>query len=147
MIPLVYIALGSFQYDSWGPRYLPGAEPGSLTVFYWHRVLLSCMSTSIFWELFLHTPLIDSPGLWLGRIFLPYILPAWTLGLAWLTVFKNPNSVGNSGSFTVFLALNRLFGLAMDFFSFLLSGVLATIDVQLEESAEILGANWAKILS
>ena len=65
-----YIVLGSFQYDSWEPRYVPGAELGSLIVFYWHRVLLSCMSTSIFWELFLHTLLIDSPGLWLGRIFL-----------------------------------------------------------------------------
>jgi iron(III) transport system permease protein len=184
VIPLIYIAIGSFQYDSWGPRYVPGAEPGSLTFFYWHRVLLSRMFTSIFWEPFLHTLLIAGLvvliSIPLGALFawlvvrtdlpfknffnsiliVPYILPAWTLGLAWLTVFKNPQFGGQPG------LLYGLFGIEppvwvsygflpivislsvhyIPYTFLLLSGALATIDEQLEESAEILGANRAKIL-
>lgn len=184
IIPLVYIIIGSFQYDSWGPRYVRGAVPGQFTVFYWHRVLLSKLSSSIFWEPFLHSLLIAFLvvliSLPLGSIFawlvvrtdlpfkrffnsillVPYMLPAWTVGLAWLTVFKNPQFGGQSG------LLYGLFGveppvwvsygllpivvsLSVHYIPFtftLLSGALVTIDTQLEESAEILGASRWKIL-
>ncbi|MGB9757042.1 MAG: ABC transporter permease [Candidatus Bipolaricaulaceae bacterium] len=184
VIPLFYIAIGSFQFDSWGPRYVRGAKPGDFTLFYWHRVLLSRISTSIFWEPFLHSLLIACLvvliSLPLGGLFawlvvrtdlpfknffnsilvVPYILPAWTLGLAWLTVFKNPQFGGQPGLLyglfgvepPVWISYGLLpivISLSVHYIPYtfiLLSGALATIDAQLEESAEILGANRATIL-
>ena len=185
VIPLIYIFIGSFQYDSWGPRYVRGAEPGNFTVFYWHRVLVSRMSTSIFWEPFLHSLLIaalvvlisiplGSMFAWLvvrtdlpckkffnSILIVPYILPAWTVGLAWLTVFKNPQFGGQPGllyglfgieppvwvSYGLFPIVISL-GIHYVPYTFtLLSGALTTIDAQLEESAEILGARRVRILT
>ncbi len=184
VIPLLYIAVGSFQYDSWGPRYVRGAEPGQFTSFYWHRVLFSQMSSSIFGEPFLHSLLIASLvvliSIPLGSIFawlvvrtdlpfkkffssvliIPYILPAWTVGLAWLTVFKHPQFGGQPGLLFGLFGLEPpiwisygllpiVISLSVHYVPYtftLLSGALATIDAQLEESAEILGAHRAKIL-
>jgi len=184
VIPLIYIVVGSFQYDSWGPRYVRGAIPGQLTLFYWQRVLGSKMSFSIFWEPFIHSLLIAAlvvlVSIPLGAIFawlvvrtdlpfksffnsvliVPYILPAWTVGLAWLTVFKNPQFGGQPGLlyglfgveppvWVSYGLLPIVISLSVHYIPYtftLLSGALASIDAQLEESAEILGANRAKIL-
>ncbi len=184
VIPLAYIIIGSFQFDSWGPRYVPGAVPGQPTLFYWHRILIGKMSFPIFWEPFFHSLLIAFLvvliSIPLGSIFawlvvrtdlpfkkffnsfliVPYILPAWTVGLAWLTVFKNPKFGGQPGLlYSLFSVeppvwvsyglLPIVISLAVHYIPYtftLLSGALATIDAQLEESAEILGAHRARIL-
>lgn len=184
VIPLGYIVVGSFQYDSWGPRYVHGAEPGQFTTFYWHRVLFSTLSSSIFWEPFIHSLLIallvaiisiclGSFFAWLvvrtdlpfktffnSVLIVPYILPAWTLGLAWLAVFKHPQFGGQPGLLYGFFGLEPpvwvsygllpiVVALSVHYVPYtftLLSGALATIDAQLEESAELLGAHRAKIL-
>lgn len=184
VIPLAYIVIGSFQYDSWGPRYVRGVNPGDFTFFYWQRVLLSQISSAIFWEPFLHSLLIallvvlvsiplGSMFAWLlvrtdlpckkffhSVLIVPYILPAWTVGLAWLTVFKNPQFGGQPGllyslfgveppvwvSYGLFPIVVSLGVHYIPYTFTLLSGALATLDAQLEESAEILGAPRARIL-
>ena len=185
VIPLVYILIGSFQYDSWGPRYVRGAKPGDFTTFYWQRVLISSMSYSIFGEPFLHSLLVAALvvliSIPLGLLFawlvvrtdlpfknffssiviVPYILPAWTVGLAWLTVFKHPQFGGQPGLLYGLLGVEPpiwvsygllpiVISLGIHYVPYtftLLSGALSTIDAQLEESAEILGARRIKVLT
>jgi len=184
VIPIGYMAASSFTFDSWGPRYVRGAQPGELTTFYWQRVLTGRLARAIFWEPLLHSFLIavlmtgialpvgalfawlvartDIPfkGFWNSALIVPYIVPSWTVGLAWLTLFKNPQFGGQPGLFSSLFGsspptwlgyglLPIVISLAAHYVPYtfiLLRGALATVDAQLEESAEILGAGRLEVL-
>lgn len=97
----------------------------------------------------------DLPGRrWLSSAFVvPYILPSWTFAVAWLTLFKN-RRLGGLPSFAESLGFSPPDWLAYGAapiilseafhlfpFAFLLFGnALRSLDVQLEESARVLGA-------
>jgi len=184
VIPVLYMAVHSFMFDSWGPRYVHGAVPGQLTTFYWHRTLFGRMAQSIFWEPALHSLLIavlmtaialptgalfawlvvrtDIPFKWLFNsvLIVPYIVPSWTIGLAWLSVFKASRFGGTPG------LLDAVFGISppvwvgygllpivislgvhyIPYTFILLRGALVSVDSRLEESAEILGSKRLEIL-
>lgn len=98
----------------------------------------------------------DMPGKsWLQPILtLPYIVPSFAIALAWETVFRSPRVGGQPGLYQSFLgvappewlsygAVPISITLAIHYFPFaylLVSGALATIDSQMEESALISGA-------
>jgi iron(III) transport system permease protein len=98
----------------------------------------------------------DVPGRrWLSSAFvIPYILPSWTFAVVWLTLFKN-RRLGGLPSFAESLGLSPPDWLAYGAvpiilsealhlfpFAFLLFGnALRSLDVQLEESARVLGAS------
>ncbi len=184
LIPLVYIVVNSLIFDATGPRLVRGAQEGQLTVFYWTRVLFSSIAKSIFFEPALHSLLIavgmTAISLSLGSLLayvvvrtnlpwkrffsvvliIPYIVPSWTVALAWIMVFKSKRFGGNPG------LLNYLFGvdvpewiaygylpiiaaLGVHYIPYtfiLMRGVLANIDSRLEESAELLGAGRFEVL-
>ncbi len=184
VIPVSYMAVHSFVFDSWGPRYVRGVQPGQWTLFYWDRVLIGKLSRSIFWEPFSHSLAIaismSAMAIPLGALFawlvvrtdiplkgffnavliVPYILPSWTIGLAWLTLFKAERFGGQPG------LIHSLFGIDpptwlsygllpivislgahyIPYTFILLRGALASVDARLEESAEILGARRLEIL-
>jgi iron(III) transport system permease protein len=91
---------------------------------------------------------------------IPYMLPSWTIALAWIVVFKNER-VGGSPGF-----LQSVFGfqapdwlsygpvpiiitLSLHYYAFtflLVSGALQSLDARLEESGEILGASRWQVL-
>ena len=90
----------------------------------------------------------------------PYILPSWTLALAWISLFKNDRIGGERG---IFFALTGFetpdwfaYGLfpititlALPYFPFaflLIGGALRNIDAQLEESASLVGASRLAII-
>ncbi len=102
----------------------------------------------------------DLPGKgWLKTLLtLPYIIPAFALALAWETLFRSPRIGGAPGMFEVIFGLPPpgllsygpvplIITMVWHYFPFallLVSGALVTIDAQLEECAEILGASrWA----
>lgn len=184
IIPLAYMSVNSFRFDSWGPRYVRGSEVGQPTLFYWARVLASKLSHAIFWK-----PVLRSLGIavvmtgialplgalfaWLvvrtdlpfkkflnSALIIPYILPSWTIGLAWLTLFKAERFGGSPGLVRALFGVDPPTWVAYGFLPIVISlgvhyvpytfillrSALASVDARLEESAEILGAGRFEIL-
>jgi iron(III) transport system permease protein len=104
----------------------------------------------------------DLPGRgWLKTLLtLPYIIPSFAIALAWETLFRNPNIGGQPGFFQIVFNIPPpqwlsygpvplIITMVIHFFPFallLVSGALETIDTQLEEGAELLGASRFTIL-
>jgi len=104
----------------------------------------------------------DLPGRgWLKTLLtLPYIIPSFAIALAWETLFRDPHIGGQPGFFQVVFNIPPpvwlsygpvpiITTMVIHFFPFallLVSGALATIDTQLEEGAELLGAGRWTIL-
>jgi iron(III) transport system permease protein len=104
----------------------------------------------------------DMPGRGLLKTVLtvPFIIPSFAIALAWEIFFRNPNIGGPPGFFQVVFGIPPpewlsygpipiIITMVIHFFPFallLVSGALATIDSQLEESAELLGASRWTIL-
>jgi iron(III) transport system permease protein len=97
---------------------------------------------------------------WLASAFaIPYMLPSWTFAVAWLTLFKN-RRIGGLPGFAESLGFTPPDWLAYGAipivicesfhyfpFAFLLFGsALRSLDTQLEESAQVLGASRLTIL-
>nr|WP_300144283.1 iron ABC transporter permease [Propionicimonas sp.] len=156
---------------------------GSLTSYYLWRVFVSPQANAIFWAPLGNTLVIAlgsvvlalaigitvalllvRTNLW-GRkwfataLIVPYMLPAWTFALAWLTIFKNRATGGQAGwmealgvSVPSWIAYGRLpitIIFAMHFTPFvilLVGNALKRFDTTLEESARILGASGAHTL-
>ena len=87
-------------------------------------------------------------------LIVPYMLPAWTFAMAWTTLFRNRTIGGQQGWFEAmgmsppdWLAYGELpiiLILTLNYIPFvilLFGNALRTFDVQLEDSARILGAN------
>lgn len=156
---------------------------GSFTSYYLWRVFVSPQAKAIFWEPLSNTLIIAlgsvvtaiilgvavamllvRTNMW-GRkwfataLIVPYMLPAWTFALAWLTIFKNRSTGGQAGWLESFglqipswLAYGRIpitiiFAIHFTPFVIMLVGnALKRFDATLEESARILGASRARTL-
>ncbi len=151
---------------------------GSLTSYYLWRVLVSPQAHAIFWGPLVNTLVIAVGSVvlalvigfgaaWLlvrtdmwGRkwfataLIVPYMLPAWTFALAWLTMFKSRSTGGQAGwleaiGITVpawlsygHLPIILIFAIHFTPFVILLVGnALKRFDSTLEESSRILGAS------
>ena len=91
---------------------------------------------------------------------LPYIMPSWTLAMAWLNFFKNQHVGGAPGLFTAitgietadwfaygFLPITIVLGIHYAPFAYILiGGILRNMDANLEEAAQILKATRFQIL-
>lgn len=92
-------------------------------------------------------------------VIIPYMLPSWCKSLAWLTVFKNERIGGSQGFLSAIgitvpdwlaygpIAIILVLSLHYYAYSYLLvSAALRSINSELEEMGEIVGASKAKIL-
>jgi iron(III) transport system permease protein len=91
---------------------------------------------------------------------LPYIMPSWTLAQAWLVLFKNRLSGGAPGMYEAVLGVSPpdwlsygpvpiIICCALHYYTFFflfVSGALMSIDSNLEEAGELMGANRWRIL-
>ncbi len=91
---------------------------------------------------------------------LPYIMPSWTLAQAWLVLFKNRLSGGAPGMFEVLIGISPpdwlsygpvpiIICCALDYYTFFflfVSAALMSIDSNLEEAGELMGASRWRIL-
>ncbi len=160
-----------------------GSDAGALTGYYLHRVLSSDVSGPLFWRPLARTLTIslsvmllslalgtgvawllvrtDIPGRsWMSRaLVLPYIFPAWTFALAWITIFKNRRLAGASGilesvgmtvpDWLAYGPVPIVATLTLSYFPLafiLISGALHSVDAQLEESAMVFGARRSLVL-
>jgi len=183
-VPVVYMLYDSFVFDENGPRMVKGAQEGAFTFYNWVRTLGSKLSKSIFYDPALHSLAIaigmTATALILGSLFawlivrsdipfkgffttvmiIPYIVPSWTVGMAWLTVFKSEQYGGHPGLLHYFFGINPpewlIYGYIpivislgvhyVPYFFIMMRGALSNIDSRLEESAELLQAGKFEIL-
>lgn len=154
-----------------------GQALGALTLHNLQRVFQSAVAPYVFWRPLLHTVavavgamlialligglmawLISRTDLW-GRkwfataLIVPYMLPSWTLALAWSSLFRNRTAGGQPGWLETlgleppdWLAYGQLpvtLVLALHYAPFvilLFGNALRRLDSQLEDSARMLGA-------
>ena len=149
---------------------------GSLTAYHWNRTLASVYSKSLLYEPLAHSLvcsisacivaiLIGGGFAWLvtrsdlrwkkvlTKLFIfPYIMPSWTLALAWKNFFKNAAVGGATGIFTALTGIATpnwfaygpfpiilVTGLHYAPFAYILiGGIFRNMDANLEEAATIL---------
>lgn len=158
------------------------APAGALTLYYVTRAFASRMSSILLWQPLLNTASIalgaivlsmsvggilawllnrtDLPGRgWFATaLIIPFMLPTWTLALAWTTIFKNGTVGGQPGFLATlgfatpdWLAYGRLpmiLILSLHYAPFvilILGSALQRLDAQLEDSARILGAGPRRV--
>lgn len=184
IIPLVTIILDTFTVHQSELMRVKGARVGDFTLYHWTKVFFSSASRKIFYEPFLNTILVafgtclvsitlGGTVAWLvtrtnlkfkGAIstffIFPYIMPSWTLAMAWLNFFKNSRVGGAPGLFTAVTGIETanwfaygsfpiiiVLGLHYAPFAYILiGGILRNMDANLEEAAIILKAGRAKIM-
>ena len=180
--PIVLIVLDAVTLQPGDAARLGGAE-GAWTPHYLIRAMASRMSTLIFYAPLWNTALVavaaSSLALILGSslawvlvrsdlplrawfatlLILPYMLPVWTLALAWLTLFKTATQGGQPGwmqalgievpDALAYGLVPTILILALHYIPFailIVGGALRRLDGQLEEAALMLGARRGRIL-
>lgn len=92
---------------------------------------------------------------------IPYIIPSWPIALAWISMFKNSKIGGSPGWFEYLFKVTPpdwisygpvpiIICLSLHYYSFAfitVSGALASIDSQLEETAALLGASRSQVIT
>lgn len=182
--PVLYMVHSSFVYDENGPRMVRGAEEGAYTLFNWVRAVKSDLARSLFYEPALNSLAIaigmttislvlgcffawlvvrtDIPfkGFFSAVMIIPYIVPSWTVAMAWISVFNSEKFGGTPGFLNILFGVNPpdwiIYGYIpivislgvhyVPYFYIMLRGALANVDSRLEESAELLKASKAEIL-
>lgn len=184
-LPLLSIVLDTFTVHTSEVMRIRGSHAGDWTLYHWRKVLLDGEnSMAIFYKPLWNTVLISfatcaiaigfgGTMAWLitrsnirfkgflSAIFVvPYIMPSWTLALAWLNFFRNSLVGGVPGLFTVltgiptpnwfaygFLPISIVQGLHYAPFAYILiGGILKNMDANLEEAAQLLHATRWQIL-
>ncbi|MBQ4252577.1 MAG: iron ABC transporter permease [Erysipelotrichaceae bacterium] len=175
VIPLISIVGDTFLVHS-QEKSRVGQAVGTFTTYHWKRVFASEYSTSLLWHPILHSIytsawacvvaiLIGGSFAWLvsrsdmrwkglmTKLFIfPYIMPSWTLALAWKNFFKNIDVTGSNGIFYSLtgIAVPTWFAYGefpiiivtgmhyAPFAYILIGGILHNMDANLEEAAIIL---------
>lgn len=184
LIPLFEITITTFQVQTGDARRV-GADVGSWTFYYWDRTFSGALSQRIFYEplgntlivSFSYTAIAMLLGIMLAWLLvktdlpfkrfigsvtiIPYILPSWTIALAWLTFFGNHRvGTGNPGllqtafgwvppDWLAYGPVPIIIVLALNYFAYtflLASAALSTIDTRLEEAAVLHGVSSGRIL-
>lgn len=185
IFPVAEIALESLRLQDRDLRRFPGAEAGDWTLFYWERVLASPLSQRIFYQPLINTMIVtigytalsmalgvalawlvartDIPfkGVISACVILPYILPAWTIALAWTTMFRTDSQTLGAAGFlqtatglvvpdwVTFGLLPIILVMVMNYYAYaylLTTAALSSMNRQLEEAALMHGASLWTVL-
>ncbi len=184
VIPLFSILQDTIIVHNAEVMRIAGSQAGDITSYHWTRVLFDKESINNFYTPLLHS-LITSLGScfvailvggifsWLvvrtdmrfkrmiaGLFMLPYIMPSWTLALAWSNFFKNSLVGGTKGIFTSLTGIATpnwfaygpfpimmVSGLHYAPFAYILiGGVLRNMDSNLEEAATVLKTSKIRMM-
>lgn len=129
----------------------------SLVIALWTSAISITLGSLIAW-LMVRTDLPFKKFFSLAVI-IPYMLPSWTKSIAWLAVFRN-ETIGGSAGFLSYLGLQSpdwlAYGpvaiiavLSIHYYAYaylLVSAALRSVNSELEEMGEIVGANKTMIL-
>ena len=185
LVPLISLAWDTFLVHPSEVMTVKGTQPGDYTLFHWKKVFLSGLtSQNLFWTPLWNTVLtalascliailLGGVLAWLvtrsdlrwksfiSVVFIfPYVLPSWTLAMAWINFFKNRLVGGATGLFTALTGIETPDWFAYGFFPIvivqglhyapfayiLIGGILRNMDANLEEAATLLKASRFRIL-
>ena len=171
VVPLISIVGDTFVVHNSELMRIKGSKVGDFTLYHWQKVLFDSGSANIFYKPLLNS-LVCSIGpcfvailvgggfAWLvtrtdlrwkkqmATLFMfPYIMPSWTLALAWMNFFKNSTVGGATGIFTAITGLQTpnwfaygafpiiiVTGLHYSPFAYILiGGILRNMDANLEQ--------------
>lgn len=184
VIPLLSIVKDTITVHQSELMRIKGAKAGDITGYHWVKVLFSSSSRKLFYEPLMNTLvvafgscfvaiLIGGMVAWLvtrtdiryknliSTLFIfPYIMPSWTLAMAWLNFFRNSLIGGVPGLYTVLTGVETAnwfaygeFPIIMvlgfhyaPFAYILIGGILRNMDANLEEAALLLNATRGRIM-
>ncbi len=184
LAPFLYIIRDTVSVHASEVMRIPGKRTGQLTMYHWRKLLFSQDTMSLFVE-----PLVNSLVTSLGACFvaitiggvfawlairsdlrwkkfmttlfiMPYIMPSWTLAIAWNNFFKNSLVGGASGIVTAITGLEvpnwfaygafpiiLITGIHYAPFAYILiGGILRNMDSNLEEAAIVLRTSKLKMV-
>ena len=180
LLPLLSIVMDTVTVHTSEVMRIRGSHVGDFTEYHWRKVLMDGeTSMSIFYKPLWNTVLISFATCFIAITFgglmawlvtrtnikykpflsavfvLPYVMPSWTLALAWLNFFRNSLVGGVPGLFTVLTGLQTPNWFAYGFFPIsvvqglhyapfayiLIGGILKNMDANLEEAALLLKAS------
>jgi len=186
LFPLISLAKDTLIVHPSEIMTVKGSSVGDVTLFHWKKVFFDGeTSQNMFYKPFWNTVnvslwacaisiLLGGSVAWLvtrsdlrwkpfiSTVFIfPYIMPSWTLAMAWLNFFRNRLIGGAPGLFTALTGIETANWFAYGFFPIvivlglhyapfayiLIGGILRNMDANLEEAAVILKAGRLKILS
>ncbi len=184
VIPLYRMVITTITFSESDVRYAPGAVPGEFTLFHWIRMLTSEISRIMTFEPLVHSITIslgatllafaiggalawmvvrtDMPGRQVINVLatVPYIMPSWTIAMAWRVGFNNGTSGGMPGllmyltgtpppDWLSYGPLPIILSSALHYYTFFflfVAAALMSIDSSLEEAGELAGASRWRIL-
>lgn len=179
VVPLITILLDTVTVHPSEVRFIKGKKVGDFTLYHWQKMFANGTNSSkLFYEPFMNTMvvaflscvlaiLVGGFFAWtvtrtnikyksfLSTVFVfPYIMPSWTLAMAWLNFFKNSRIGGAPGIIQTLTGWNPpdwfsygLFPIVIvqglhyaPFAYILIGGILRNMDANLEEAATLLHA-------
>jgi len=184
VVPLFMMVQETFIVHPLERFQIPGSKVNDFTLAHWYRFFISESAYSFFYRPLVNTLIISFGLSFLALLIggalawvvvrtdmplketisnwavVPYILPSWTLALAWISLFKNDRIGGEKGIVSALTGfeppdwfayglLPITITLALHYFPFaflLIGGALRNIDAQLEESASLVGAGRLAII-
>lgn len=185
IIPLYRMLITTVTFSENDLRYARDAVIGQITPFHWLRMLSSKISMIMTYEPLLHSLTVsmgatllsftiggamawmvvrtDMPGRNIINVLatVPYIMPSWTIAMAWKVLFNNGTTGGTPGilmyltgtpppDWVSYGPLPIIISSALHYYTFFflfVSAALMSIDSSLEEAGELAGASRARILS
>jgi iron(III) transport system permease protein len=185
IIPLYRMVVTTLTVQQKDLMLLPGTKLGEFTFYHWARMLFSKISTIMLYAplrnslvvaagstaiaMFLGCSMAwlvvrtDMPGRkWMNVLaIVPYMMPSWTIAMAWTVLFKNRTTGGSPGIIEYLLGASPPDWLAYGplpimvssglhyyaFFFLFVSSALMSIDSNLEEAASLMGAKRGRILA
>jgi iron(III) transport system permease protein len=184
IIPLYRMIITTITFSENDLRYARDAVVGEFTAFHWLRMLTSKISSLMTFQPLTHSLTIsltatalaftiggslawlvvrtDLPARNLINVLavIPYIMPSWTIAMAWKVVFNNGTTGGIPGMLMYLTGAPPPDWMAFGpvpisvssglhyytFFYLFISAALISIDSSLEEASELAGASRARIL-
>lgn len=184
IVPLYRMVMTTITYSENDLRYAKGAIVGDLTLFHWVRMLTTKIGMMMTVQPLMHSLTIslgatgmafivggslawlvvrtDLPGRSAINVLavIPYIMPSWTIAMAWKVMFNNGTTGGIPGMLMYWTGTPPPDWLAYGpipiiissglhyytFFFLFVSAALMSIDSSLEEAGELAGASRARIL-
>lgn len=184
VIPLFRMVVMTVTYQEKDVFRVPDAQVGEVTLFHYNRMFNSVMSKPYLFDPLKHSMVISFGATalafviggslaWLcirtdmhGRklvnqlAVLPYIMPGWTIAMAWTVLFKNRITGGAPGVYESLVGHSPPAWLSYGpvpiiicsglhyytFFFLFIAAALISIDSSLEEAGELMGASRGRIL-
>jgi iron(III) transport system permease protein len=184
IVPLYRMVMTTITFSENDLRYAQDAVPGQLTLFHWLRMLNSQVSRIMAYEPLMHSLTIsmgatllsfaiggglawmvirtDMPARRVINVLatVPYIMPSWTIAMAWKVAFNNGTAGGIPGllmyltgtpppDWLAYGPLPIILSSALHYYTFFflfVSAALMSIDSSLEEAGELAGASRSRIL-